>query len=69
VKLKDEELVTLAFDFKEQSSNKAPSTEWMRFIEEKCNEMCGNYLTREHKDMQLSSRAERNFGLTELWML
>jgi hypothetical protein len=52
VKLKDEELVTLAFDFKEQSSYKAPSTGWLRFIEVKCYEMCGNYLTREHEDMQ-----------------
>jgi hypothetical protein len=35
VKCKDEELVTLAFDFKEQSTYKAPSSGWLRFIEEK----------------------------------
>jgi hypothetical protein len=52
VKSKDDELVTLAFDFIEQSSYKAPSDEWLRFIEEKCNEMCGNYLIREHEDMK-----------------
>jgi hypothetical protein len=51
VKSKDEGLVTLAFGFKEQSSYKAPSVEWLRFIEEKCNEICRNYLTREHEDM------------------
>jgi hypothetical protein len=51
VKSKDEGLVTLAFRFKEQSSYKAPSVEWLRFIEEKCNEICRNYLTREHEDM------------------
>jgi hypothetical protein len=49
VKSKYEELVTLAFGFKEQSSYKVPSAKWLRFIEEKCNEICGNYLTREHK--------------------
>jgi hypothetical protein len=51
VRSKDGELVTLAFDFKGQSSYKAPSTGWMRLIEEKCNEICMNYLTREHEDM------------------
>jgi hypothetical protein len=51
VKSKDGELVTLAFDFKEQSSYKAPSVGWLRLIEEKCNEICGNYLVREHEDM------------------
>jgi hypothetical protein len=39
VKSKDEELVTLAFDFKEQSSYKAPSVGWRKLNEEKCNEM------------------------------
>jgi hypothetical protein len=61
VKSRDEELVTLAFDFREQSSYKDPSTCWLRFIEEKCNEMCGNYLIREHKDMKyvFGSRRKR----------
>jgi hypothetical protein len=52
VKSKYEELVTLTFDFKEQSPYKAPSTGWLRFIEEKCNEMCENYPIREHEDMK-----------------
>jgi hypothetical protein len=30
---------------------KAPLAEWLRFIGENCNEICGNYLTREHEDM------------------
>lgn len=51
VKSKDGELITLAFDFKEQSSYKTPSAGWLRLIEEKCNEICRNYLTREHEDM------------------
>jgi hypothetical protein len=50
MKCKDE-LVILAFDFKEQSSYKAPLARWLNFIEEKCCEMCDNYHTREHKDM------------------
>jgi hypothetical protein len=33
VKSKDEELVTLAFGFKEQSSYKAPSVGWLKLIE------------------------------------
>jgi hypothetical protein len=51
VKTKDGELVTLAFSFKEQSLNKAPSPGWLRLIEEKGNEVCGNYFTREHEDL------------------
>jgi hypothetical protein len=51
VKCKDGELVTLAFEFKEQSSYKTPPEGWLKLIETKCNEICGNYLTREHKDM------------------
>jgi hypothetical protein len=51
VKTKDGELVTLAFTFKEQSSYKTPSPGWLRLIEEKCNEIYGNYFTREHEDM------------------
>jgi hypothetical protein len=43
VKSSDEGLVTLAFDFKEQSTYKSPSANWLKFIEEKCNEMCGNF--------------------------
>jgi hypothetical protein len=38
--------------FKIQSSYKAPSAEWLRLIEENYNEICGNYLTREHEDMR-----------------
>jgi hypothetical protein len=63
VKSKDGELVTLAFDFKEQSSYKAPPARWMRLIEEKCNEIYGNYLTREHEDM---SSIFRNQGKLRL---
>lgn len=51
VKHKDGELVTLAFEFREQSPYKAPSEGWLKLIEMKCNEICGNYLTREHEDM------------------
>jgi hypothetical protein len=51
VKSKDEGLVTLAFGFYEQTLYKAPLAEWIRFIGEKCNEIYGNYLTREHEDM------------------
>jgi hypothetical protein len=51
VKSRDEELVALAFDFEEQTSYKAPSTGWLRLIEKKCNEIRGNYLTREHEDL------------------
>jgi hypothetical protein len=39
VKCNDKELITLAFDFKEQSTYKAFSTGWLKFIEERCNEM------------------------------
>jgi hypothetical protein len=35
VKCKDEELITLAFDFKEQSTYKALLAGWQKFIEEK----------------------------------
>jgi hypothetical protein len=69
VKSKDEELVTLAFDFKEQSSHKAPSPGWLRLIEEKCNEICGNHLTREHEDMSSVFGGRGSFGLIESWML
>jgi hypothetical protein len=48
---KEDELVTLAFKFKEQASYKAPSAGWLKLIEERCNEIVGNYLMREHKDM------------------
>jgi hypothetical protein len=51
-KSKDGELVTLAFLFKRQSSYKAPLAEWLRLIEEKCNKICRNYLTRQHEDMK-----------------
>jgi hypothetical protein len=51
VKSKDGELITLAFDFKEQSSYKDPLVGWLKLIEEKYNEMCRNYLTREYEDM------------------
>ena len=30
---------------------KAPLAEWLRFIGENCNEICGNYLTKEHEDI------------------
>jgi hypothetical protein len=52
VKSKGEELVTLAFDIKGQSSYKAPSAVWLKLIEEKCNKICGNYLVREHEDIK-----------------
>ena len=63
--VKNEELVTLAFSFMEQSSYKAPSAGWFRLIEEKCNEICGNYLTREHEDMSSIFRSRGSFGLIE----
>jgi monoamine oxidase len=49
--MKEDELITLAFEFKEQASYKAPSVGWMKIIEDRCNEIVGNYLMREHKDM------------------
>jgi hypothetical protein len=39
VKRSDEGLVTLSFDFKESSTYKSPSASWLKFIEEKCNEI------------------------------
>jgi hypothetical protein len=50
----DEGIVTLAFDFMEQSTCKSPSASWLKYIQEKCKEMCGNYLAREHKDMKFA---------------
>jgi hypothetical protein len=52
VKSKDEELVMLAFYFKEQSSYKSPSVGWLKLIEKKCNQVYGNYLVREHEYMK-----------------
>jgi hypothetical protein len=69
VKLKDEELVTLALNFKDKSSYKAPSDGLLRFIEEKCNEMCRNYLVRELEDMKYVFGVKGNFNITKLWML
>lgn len=54
VKRGDEGLVTLAFDFKEQSTYKSPSVGWLKFIEEKCNDMCSNYLAKEHEYMRFA---------------
>jgi hypothetical protein len=59
VKSKDGELVTLAFVFKRQSLCKVASAEWLRLIEEKYNEICGSYLTREHEDMKTQFRSRR----------
>ena len=47
----EDELVTLAFEFKEQASYKVPFSGWLKLIEERCNEIVGNYLVREHEDM------------------
>jgi hypothetical protein len=68
VKCKDGELVTLAFEFKEQSSYKAPPKGWLKLIETKCNEICGNYLTRERKDMSSTFGSQGSFSLIELWI-
>jgi hypothetical protein len=51
VKTKEDGLVTLAFEYKEQASYKAPSVGWLKLIEERCNEIVENYLVREHEDM------------------
>jgi hypothetical protein len=66
VKTKKGELVTLAYGFKEQSSYKAPLVGWLRLIEEKCNEMCGNYLTREHEDMSSVFGSQRKLWLNRV---
>jgi hypothetical protein len=66
VKSKDEELVTLAFGFKEQSSYKAPLARWLRLIEEKYNEIYGNYLTREHEDMSSVFRSRGKLRLNRV---
>lgn len=50
MKSKEGELVILTFEFKEQASYKSP-TGWLKLTEEKCNEIVGNYLIREHEDM------------------
>jgi hypothetical protein len=51
VRSKEEELVTLAFEFKQKASFKAPSLGWLQLIEKNCNEIVGNYLTKEHRAM------------------
>jgi hypothetical protein len=66
MKSKDEQLVTLAFVFKEQSSYKAHSIRWLRLIEEKCNEIYGNYLTREHEDMSSVFESRRKLRLNRV---
>jgi hypothetical protein len=49
--MKEDEPVTLAFEFKEQASYKAPYVGWLKLIEERCNWIVGNYLVSEHEDM------------------
>jgi hypothetical protein len=66
VKSRNEELVTLAFDFEKQSSYKAPSTGWLKLIEKKCNEIRGNYLTREHEDLSSIFRSQRKLWLNRV---
>jgi hypothetical protein len=66
VKCNDEGLITLAFDFKEQSTYETPSVGWLKFVEEKCNEMCGNYLAREHEDMQSAFGGRRKLLLNRI---
>lgn len=51
VKSKEGELVTLAFKFQKQASFKAPSSGWLQLTQNNCDEIAGNYLTKEHKDM------------------
>ena len=51
VKRKEVELVTLTFEFKEQALYKAPSTRWLKLIEQRCSKIVGNYIVREHEDM------------------
>jgi hypothetical protein len=51
VKSKEGEIVTLAYEVKEQALYKTPSAGWLRLIEEKCKKIVGNYLVKEHKDM------------------
>lgn len=65
VKSKDGQLVRLTFDFNEQSSYKAPWVGWLRLIVEKCNEICKNYLTREHEDVSSIIRSQGSFDLIE----
>jgi hypothetical protein len=47
IKSKEGELVTLAFEFKEQASFKATSLGWLMLIETKCNEIAGNFSLRK----------------------
>jgi hypothetical protein len=35
-----------------KSTYKTPSAGWLKFVEEKCNEISGSYLAREHEDMR-----------------
>jgi hypothetical protein len=66
VKCNDEELIPLAFDFQAQSTYKAPSAEWLKFIDDRCNKMCGNYLAREHEDMWSAFGGRGKFRLNKV---
>lgn len=41
----------MAFEFKEQSLFKAPSSKWLNLIEKNYNEIVGNCLVKEHEAM------------------
>jgi hypothetical protein len=62
VKSKEDELVTLAFEFKEKASFRAPSG-WLKLIETKCNEIAGNYIIKEDEAMTSA------FGTEGKWRL
>lgn len=58
----DDKLVTLPLKFKEQASFKAPSSEWLIFIESRCNEIVGNYLVKEDETMTSTLGPEGSKG-------
>ena len=52
VKSREGELVTFAFQFKEQASFQTPLSGWLKLIETKCNEIGENYLTKEDESLK-----------------
>jgi hypothetical protein len=56
----------ISIKFKEQSSYKSTSIGWLRLIQEKCNEITGNYLVREHKHMSSTFRSQGKLRLNRV---
>ena len=68
LKSKDEELVNLAFGFKEQSLYKDPSTKQLRFIRENAMKCVKTILPGNTKLCLLSSKAGESFVSIGSWM-